>query len=132
MLHVVAGPNSAGKRTFCDKVLQPRTGLPVVNADLIAAAHWPHNTAAHAYEAAALAEQVRGRLLADRQSSIAETVFSHSSKVDFVQRAHEAGYRTTLLVLLVPEDGAVARVADRVANDDGHDVPEEKIRSRYR
>jgi len=131
VLHVVAGPNGAGKSTFYDKVLHPRTGLPLVNADLIAAEHWPGDAAAHAYEAAGLAEQARDQLVAERQSFVAETVFSHPSKIDFVQRAHGAGYHVTLHVLVVPEDGAVARVADRVANDDGHDVPEEKIRSRY-
>lgn len=132
VLHVVAGPNGAGKSTFYDKVLHPTTGLPLVNADLIAAEHWPGDTAAHAYDAASLAEQARDQLIAERQSFVAETVFSRPSKVDLIQRARGAGYHTTIHVLLVPEDGAVARVADRVANDDGHDVPEDKIRSRYR
>lgn len=131
VLHVVAGPNGAGKSTFYDKVLQLKTGLPFVNADLIAEEHWPDDTAAHAYEAAALADQARHQLIAGRQSFVAETVFSHPSKIDLVQRAHDAGFQITLHVLVVPEDGAVARVADRVANDDGHDVPEDKIRSRY-
>jgi predicted ABC-type ATPase len=131
VLHVVAGPNGAGKTTFYDKVLRPKTGLPVVNADLMAAEHWPDDAAAHAYEAAAFAERARDQLIAERQSFVAETVFSHQSKVELIQRANDAGYHTTLHVMLVPEDGAVARVADRVANDDGHDVPEDKIRSRY-
>lgn len=130
VLHLVAGPNGAGKSTFYDKVLH-RTGLPFVNANLIAAEHWPDDTTAHAYDAAALAEQARGQLIAARQSFVAETVFSHVSKVDLIKRARDAGYHTTLHVLLVPEEGAVARVADRVANDDDHDVPEAKIRSRY-
>ncbi|MBI2169616.1 MAG: zeta toxin family protein [Actinobacteria bacterium] len=131
VLHVVAGPNGAGKTTFYNRVLYPRTHLPFVNADLIAAEHWPDDAAAHAYEAAQLAEQARDQLVARRESFVAETVFSQPSKVDFVQRAQEAGYHVTLHVLAVPEDGAVARVADRVANEDGHDVPEDKIRSRY-
>ncbi len=132
VLHVLAGPNGAGKSTFFTKVLGPATCLPFVNADLIAAEHWPDDTAAHAYDAAALAQQVREVLIAARESFVAETVFSHESKVDFVRAARAAGYHTTLHVLLVPEDGAVARVADRVANRDGHDVPEAKVRSRYR
>lgn len=132
VLHVVAGPNGAGKTTFYDRVLFPRTHLPFVNADLIAAEHWPNDAATNAYEAAELAEQARDQLVAGRHSFVAETVFSHPSKVDFVQRAHDAGYHVTLHVLSVPEEGAVARVADRVANEAGHDVPEDKIRSRYR
>jgi predicted ABC-type ATPase len=131
VLHVVAGPNGAGKTTFCNRVLLPTTGLPFVNADLIAAAHWPDATVAHAYEAAALTEQARDQLIADRVSFVAETVFSHPSKVELIARARAAGFHTTLHVLLVPEEGAVARVADRVANADGHEVPEDKIRRRY-
>ena len=132
VLHVVAGPNGAGKSTFCDRILLPTTVLPFVNADLIAARRWPDDTVAHAYEAAALAEQIRTQLIADRISFVTETVFSHASKVELIARARAAGYHTTLHVLLVPEEAAVARVADRVANDDGHDVPEDKIRGRYR
>ncbi|MGQ0743152.1 MAG: zeta toxin family protein [Acidimicrobiales bacterium] len=127
----MAGPNGAGKTTFYYLVLGPKTCLALVNADLIAARHWPGDTATHAYEAAVLAEKVRNQLIDERQSFIAETVFSHPSKVDLIRRANDAGYQTTLHVLLVPEAAAVARVADRVANDDGHDVPEEKVRSRY-
>lgn len=132
VLHIVAGPNGAGKTTFYDMVLQPATGLPLVNAGLIAAEHWPEDAPGHAYAAAALAEQIRGKLIDQRLSFVAETVFSHPSKVELVRRASGAGFQTTLHVLIVPEDGAVARVADRVANDDGHDVPEDKIRDRYR
>lgn len=35
-----------------------------------------------------------------------------------------------LHVVLIPEELAVARVADRVANG-GHDVPEDKVRGRF-
>ena len=61
---------------------------------------------------------------------MAETVFSHESKVDLVRRASRAGYIVVLHLIIVPEDLAVARVGDRVANG-GHAVPEDKIRSRH-
>ena len=61
---------------------------------------------------------------------MAETVFSHESKVDLVRRASRAGYIVVLHLIVVPEDLAVARVGDRVANG-GHAVPEDKIRSRH-
>ena len=131
VLHVVAGPNGSGKTTFSASVLGPATGLIVVNADAIAAHRWGADAAAHAYEAASLAAEARARLIAERRSFAAETVFSHASKIELMERAQEAGYHITLHVLLVPEDAAVARVRDRVANRDGHDVPEDKIRSRY-
>jgi predicted ABC-type ATPase len=130
VLHLIAGPNGAGKSTLHDLVIGPVTGLELVNADVIAAREWPDDTAAHAYDAARLAAEHRDVLLAARTSFATETVFSHESKLDLVKTAAAAGYLVTLHVVLVPEDLAVARVVNRVAND-GHDVPEEKVRSRY-
>ncbi len=130
VLHVIAGPNGAGKTTFYETVLGPQTGLPFVNADLIAAERWPGSEAAHGYDAAALAEQVREALIERRESFVAETVFSHPSKVRLVNRALATGYLVTLHVILVSVEGAVARVADRVRVG-GHAVPEDRIRARY-
>ena len=62
---------------------------------------------------------------------MAETVFSHESKVELLRRASQAGYIVVLHVILVPEALAVARVEHRVANG-GHFVPDDKIRSRHR
>jgi predicted ABC-type ATPase len=59
-----------------------------------------------------------------------ETVFSHPSKRQLVEAAIDTGYLVSLHVVMVPEGLAVARVAQRV-RDGGHDVPEDKIRSRY-
>lgn len=130
VLHLIAGPNGAGKSTLYDRVIGPVTKLEFVNADVIAAREWPDDVAAHSYDAARLAAVRRDEFLAARTSFVTETVFSHESKVDLVKAAAAAGYLVTLHVVLVPEDLAVARVANRVEND-GHDVPEEKVRSRY-
>lgn len=130
VLHLIAGPNGSGKSTLFGHVVGPVTGLPFVNADVIAEDRWPGDALAHAYEAAAIATQERERLIATRTSFVTETVFSHSSKVTLVETAQQAGYLVTLHVVMVPEELAVARVAVRVRLG-GHDVPEEKIRSRY-
>jgi predicted ABC-type ATPase len=131
VLHVLAGPNGSGKSTFALEVLQPATDLPFINADEIARQRWPGEEEEHAYEAAAHAAEERDRALARRHSFIAETVFSHPSKVDLVRRAVEAGYFVELHVMLVPEDLAVARVAYRVEHG-GHSVPSDKVRERHR
>jgi predicted ABC-type ATPase len=130
VLHLIAGPNGAGKSTLYDLVIGPVTHLELVNADLIAAREWPDDAAAHAYDASRMAAEVRDELLASRTSFVTETVFSHDSKVALVKAAAEAGYLVTLHIVLVPEALAVARVANRVDHD-GHDVPEEKVRSRF-
>jgi predicted ABC-type ATPase len=132
VLHVLAGPNGAGKSTFATRILVPATGLPFVNADVIAAELWPDpgEAESHAYEAARLAADERARLMGERTSFITETVFSHPSKVDLLTTATAAGYHVYLHVILLPEDATVHRVAHRV-HQGGHSVPEEKVRERY-
>lgn len=112
-------------------VLQPVTHLPFINADEIAARRWPGQEEQRAYDAAKAAAAAREVALRSGASFIAETVFSHPSKVELVERAVELGYLVELHVMLVPEDLAVARVAYRV-DDGGHTVPEQKVRERYR
>lgn len=130
-LDLVVGPNGAGKSTFVRLVLAAEwPSSTFVNADEIAAQRWPEDPMAHAYDAAALAEQTRQRLIELGRPFIAETVFSHPSKLDLMRRARAAGYDVALHVLLVPEELSVARVHYRVAAG-GHDVPVEKIRGRY-
>ncbi|HEV7361056.1 MAG TPA: zeta toxin family protein [Mycobacterium sp.] len=130
-LDLVVGPNGAGKSTFVEFTLAPL--LPksaFVNADEIAIQRWPADPAAHAYEAAQIAADTRARLIELRRSFIAETVFSHPSKLELIDSAHAASYTVILQVLLIPEELAVQRVEHRVMAG-GHDVPEDKIRQRY-
>lgn len=131
VLHLIVGPNGAGKTTFFERVLSPITRLPFINADIIAHRHWPDDTEGRAYEAARLAEQARARAIAQGLSFIAETVFSHPSKLELIADAQGAGYLVGLHVVMVPEELSVVRVRLR-AKQGGHAVPEEKIRARYR
>ncbi|MET9326952.1 AAA family ATPase [Tsukamurella sp. NPDC003166] len=131
-LELVVGPNGGGKSTFIELVLAPSSGrLPFVNADVIAKARWPEAAEEHSYEAARIASATRERLLARGDSFIAETVFSHPSKVDLIRSALTQGFDVHLHVVMVPEELSVHRVAHRAAAG-GHAVPEEKIRDRYR
>jgi predicted ABC-type ATPase len=130
-LDLVVGPNGAGKSTFVEFTLAPL--LPksaFVNADEIARQRWPADPAVHAYEAAQIAADTRARLIELRRAFIAETVFSHPSKLELIDSAHAASYTVILHVLLIPEELAVQRVRHRVKAG-GHDVPEDKIRQRY-
>jgi len=131
-LHLVVGPNGSGKTTFVTEFLAMELpGFAYVNADEIAKAKWPSDPAAHAYEAAHIAEETRAHLIAKGRSFIAETVFSHPSKLDLIRSAQEEGYQVVLHVMIIPEELAVRRVEYRVRAG-GHDVPEQKIRERYR
>jgi predicted ABC-type ATPase len=129
---LVVGPNGAGKSTFIAFTLAPLLpGSVVVNADEIARQRWPEDPASHAYDAAQVAADTRAKLIELGRPFIAETVFSHPSKLDLIRTARSAGFTVVLHVLIVPEDLAVERVRHRVQAG-GHDVPEIKIRQRHR
>ncbi|HXO49870.1 MAG TPA: zeta toxin family protein [Mycobacterium sp.] len=130
-LDLVAGPNGAGKSTFIELTLAPLlAGSVFVDADEIAKQRWPNDPTAHAYDAALIAAETRAKLIELGRPFIAETVFSHPSKLELIDTAHAAGYTVVLHVLLIPEELAVARVAYRVAAG-GHPVAQNKIRERY-
>ena len=130
-LHLVVGPNGAGKTTFFEHVLGPATHLPFINADLIARRRWPVDEERHGHEAAALAEQARDAAIAAGRSFVAETVFSHPSKLEMIERAQARGYLVYLHVVGVPEALTLARTRLR-SEQGGHSVPVDKVRARYR
>lgn len=83
------------------------------------------------YGAAAIAELLRQKLFAARETFSFETVMSHESKVEFLREAQRCGYRTYLYFICTDDpDINIARVNAR-ANTGGHPVPAEKIRERY-
>lgn len=130
VLHLLVGPNGSGKTTFFERVLSPVTHLPFVNADVLARQRWPGDEEAHGHEAAALAARLRAQAIAQRLSFVAETVFSHPSKLDLVRDARAAGYLVHLHAVLVPLALTQERVRQRAAQG-GHTVPEHKVGERY-
>jgi predicted ABC-type ATPase len=130
VLHILAGPNGAGKTTLYERVIEPSTHLRFVNADRIAAEHWPGDELTHAYDAASCAAAERDRLIGARRSFVTESVFSHPSKIDLLASARHAGYLIALHVVMIPVELAVLRVNERVARG-GHAVPRQKIVERF-
>ncbi len=130
-LDLVVGCNGAGKSTLIAKHLQPILfGSAFVNADEIAKKRWPDAAEEHSYDAARIAERTRDALIAAGRPLIAETVFSHPSKLDLISTAHDAGFAVHVHAVLIPEHLALHRVVARVESG-GHSVPPEKIRSRF-
>jgi len=128
-LWLLAGGNGAGKSTFYKQFLAP-TGLPFINADILAKQLDTEQPEKMSYKAAKLAETLRLSLLRSGTSFCFETVFSHSSKVDFLAKAKSAGYEIILVYIHLETDQLnQARVAQRVS-EGGHSVPSEKIISR--
>ena len=127
ILIALAGSNGAGKSTFYDAFLSVEP-LTFVNADIIAA-----ELGIRAYEAAKFAEERRQEFVADGKSFIFETVLSDpvGEKIEFLRLAVTKGYAVVLFFIgLDSENTSIQRVAQRVTQG-GHDVPDEKIRSRY-
>lgn len=85
----------------------------------------------NSYFASVLSDFIRHKLLAAGISFTFETVMSSRDKVEFLQKAQQAGFRTYLYFVATetPEIN-VARVRYRVEIG-GHAVPEDKIISRY-
>lgn len=83
------------------------------------------------YLAAVLCDFLRRRWVAAGQSFTFETVMSSGDKVDLLEQARLAGFRT-YMYFVCTSDAAVneRRVAARVRRG-GHDVPADKIVARY-
>ena len=89
------------------------------------------NVNINSYYASVAADFLRQILLAQRTSFSFETVMSAPDKVALLAKAQQMGYRT-YLYYVATDDPAIncARVQARVRQG-GHDVPHEKIVSRY-
>jgi len=130
-LWVLAGPNGAGKTTYYERKIRPVLKAEFVNADILARQRWPAAAERHTAEAAKLADERRLELTAARRSFVAETVFSHPSKLDLLRGAKKQGYVVWLtFIYLESAELAIARVRERTERG-GHDVPADRIRGRY-
>ena len=90
-----------------------------------------HEVIVNAYFASVAADFLRQKLLQKRVSFSFETVMSSPDKVALLEQAQSLGYRTYLYYIATEDPSInVARVKARV-NLGGHDVPEDKIVSRY-
>ncbi|MBQ9647719.1 MAG: zeta toxin family protein [Oscillospiraceae bacterium] len=122
-LLVIAGSNGSGKSTVTKGL--PLIGL-YVNADEI-----KRVSGCTDLEAAQEAEQLRELLLARGADFTFETVLSTDRNLSLLRRAKEAGYEICAVFVLTSDvEINVRRVQERAAAG-GHDVPEDKIRSRY-
>ena len=132
ILHLIAGVNGAGKTSFYRYFLERMTpGAEFVNADELARERWPGHEDEHVVEAAGLAAARRKELLDARKTFVAETVFSHESKLELVKAAQRLGFRVFLYHVHVGSVAlARARIATRV-HQGGHDVPGDRVEARY-
>jgi len=99
----LGGGNGAGKSTFY-RLFLASTGLPFVNADILAKELNAEQPKVVSYKVAKLAGKLCLDLLRTGTSFCFETVFSHPSKIDFLAAAKSAGYEIIFVYIHLQND----------------------------
>ena len=121
---VFAGPNGSGKSTVTKlaNIIEP-----YINADEIKRSSFCSDL-----EAAQLADKLRNKLIDENKSFTFETVLSTTRNLELLKRAKKQGYFIRCIYILTADYHInITRVKARTAAG-GHDVPEDKIISRYK
>lgn len=134
ILIVIAGPNGSGKTSVTSRLLRHEwiEDAIYINPDIIAQEKFGDwNSQDAIMQAAKYCENLREQCLKQKRSLIFETVLSIDDKVNYILRAHRAGFfiRFFFVCTANPTINA-SRIAQRVM-EGGHDVPISKIISRY-
>ena len=134
VLIVIAGPNGSGKTSTTRQVIRHEWSRQCVyiNPDEIAQSKFGNwNDVNAVRQAVEYCEEWRNQLLHEHKDFIFETVLSSNEKVDFLKRAKEEGYFIRMFFICTESPTInAARIANRVM-EGGHDVPIQKIISRY-
>jgi predicted ABC-type ATPase len=136
---IIAGPNGSGKTTFSVSLLENTeilTGAHL-NADIIAKAYMTDDdykdlTPIQVHlKVSELVENTIDDLIKQGSNIILETVFSSKYKLDTYKKLKDAGYFVNVIFVATSDPMInVLNVASRVKSG-GHDVPIDKILSRY-
>lgn len=86
----------------------------------------------HVQHAQIIAFVIRELLIQNKKKFSFETVFSHRSKIDIIKKAVLNGFKTYLYFVCTEDPEInIFRVKEVRVKQKGHDVPEDKIKSRY-
>lgn len=130
---VLAGPNGSGKSTLAQFLKTHEWGRDTLflNADFIAEEFGSWNDEACVRRAQAECIKRLHQAIREHRNIMYESVFSHESKIDIVNKALQEGYFCRFFFISTESpDINLERVSIRVS-ESGHDVPQEKIKSRY-
>lgn len=134
VLIVICGPNGSGKTSTTRLVIRHEWSKQCVyiNPDEIAQTKFGNWNDANAIrQAVEYCEEWREKLLKEHKDFIFETVLSSDEKVEFLKRAKAEGYFIRMFFICTESPTInAARIANRVM-EGGHDVPIQKIISRY-
>lgn len=131
-LFIISGCNGAGKTTASYTILPEILDCQeFVNADEIAKGLSPFHPESASIQAGRLMLDRINKLISEGKDFAFETTLATRSYKNFILKAKENGYHTTLLFFwLRNADLAVKRVETRV-KEGGHNIPEIVIRRRY-
>ena len=133
-LCVVAGPNGSGKTSTTIRLLQNEwsEGSLYINPDNIAQEQFGDwNSPDAVMKAAKVASELRYKCLEEKKDFVFETVFSSSEKIEFLRKAHEAGFFIRFFFVCTSNPQInITRITKRYLNG-GHEVPISKVISRY-
>ena len=131
---IVAGPNGSGKTTTTEQLLKNEWGADslYINPDNIAKdIYGDWNSTEAVLKAAQKATGQRYECLKNGTDFVFETVFSSAEKMDFIQKAKDAGFFIRIFYVCTESPLInINRIAQRYLNG-GHEVPISKTISRY-
>ena len=131
---IVAGPNGSGKTTTTEQLLKNEWGADslYINPDNIAKdIYGDWNSTEAVLKAAQKATEQRYECLKNGTDFVFETVFSSAEKMEFIQKAKDAGFFIRIFYVCTESPLInINRIAQRYLNG-GHEVPISKAISRY-
>ena len=120
---VFAGPNGSGKTTVTN-------GFDIIGEYINADEIKKHRNCSD-LEAAQIATALREDAVKNKRDFTFETVLSSPRNIELLKNAKAVGYRIEVVFVLTADPQInISRVVQRVKNG-GHDVPTDKIISRY-
>ncbi len=128
---MIAGPNGAGKTTLTNRYRQIGYEFGTyINADDIAQG-LVGTYDCRVREAQEIADRARALCVREMKSFSFETVMSHPSKIELLERACNSGFFIQLFFIGIDDPRiGIDRVVYRVSKG-GHDVPEDRIIARW-
>lgn len=132
-MFLIAGVNGAGKSTYTKTIARKFPDFTVIDPDAIAKSMVSDISRIGEKSVSAGKEALnRVRHCINQQKSfIVESTISGNVYLQYLQKAKQAGFRTILVYIALPNVGkSIERVRDRVKKG-GHDIPVEDIKRRY-
>ena len=133
-LYIFAGPNGSGKSTLIANLFMLENfDIKYINADIIATQKFSHITDENQknYQSMFYTMELVQEYISQGKSFCYETVLSHPSKLDIVEKAKENGYKIISVFVCTQSPQINVQRVQKRARQGGHDVPAEKITQRY-